>query len=276
MLVNNERTCERTDLSSIAGFPLTLQQDGTLRFGEGVVAPEPTLRLIREMTQVLLYPSSGGPDPLYLMYRATGLAEDQRKIRDGNLRYDITVIQPGLVGSEYVKTMGHYHPNVPGYPWTYPEVYQVLHGKGHFLLQRGGEISGRIEDFVVADFEAGDILMVPPFYAHVTVNPGDKPLVMANWVAANFSSVYEPVLLRKGLAYYDVEYKGQSIFMPNDSYTAHSEPRLAEPLDYPELGLYRGKSMYRAWQEGADLEFLTKPGAYETLWRSMGISPRER
>ena len=267
---------ENTDLSRIAGFPLTLKADGTLDFGQEAVAPEPSERLLKDMTQVLLYPSSTGPDPLYLMYRATGLKADQRRIRTQNLRYDITVIYPGQIGSEYVKTMGHYPPPVPGQPWTYPEVYQVLWGKGHYLLQRGGEVTGEVEDFIVADYEQGDILIVPPFYGHVTVNPGEEPLVMANWVSADFSSVYEPVLLRKGLAYYDVEYKGQSIFMPNDSYTTHPEPRLIKPADYPELGLYRNNSMYTAWQEGGDLAFLTKPELYGGMWRSMGVEPKER
>ena len=34
-------------------------------------------------------------------------------MEDAGLRYDITVIYPGLIGSEYVKTLGHYHPKVP-------------------------------------------------------------------------------------------------------------------------------------------------------------------
>ncbi len=118
----------------------------------------------------------------------------------------------------------------------------------------------------MADFDKGDILLIPPHYAHVTVNPGSEPLVIANWIARDCSSVYEPIRARKGMAYYDVEYKGQSIFMPNDTYSEHPKPRLEKPRDFPEVGLYRGKSIYGSWQDGADLGFLVKPHLYESLW----------
>jgi len=254
---------------------LSIAEDGSLAFGEGVKAPAASSRRLEDARPVLLYPSEEGPAVLYDMYRGTGLMKDQKAIQDAGLRYDVTVIYPGTIGSEFVKTVGHYHPKVPGQPWTYPEIYQVLSGAGHFLLQRGGEISGEVEDFAVADFEKGDILLIPPFYGHVTVNPSKEPLVIANWIAADFESVYDPVRLRKGLAFYDVEYKGQSIFMPNDSYESHPKPRLVKPRDYPEIGLKRGESMYQAWQRGADLRFLRKPSLQSSLWESMGVHPRD-
>lgn len=264
-----------TSLSLLAGFPLSIAEDGSLVFGEDAKAPVPSSRRLEDAAPVLLYPSEDGPAVLYDMYRGTGLMKDLKAIRDSGLRFDVTVIYPGKIGSEYVKTVGHYHPKVPGEPWTYPEIYQVLSGKAHFLMQRGGEVSGEVDDFVVADFEQGDILLIPPFYAHVTVNPGQGPVVLANWIAADFESVYEPIRLRKGLAFYDVEYKGQSIFMPNDSYGSHPKPRLVKPCDYPEIGLKRGESIYEAWQHGADLRFLRKPSLLSKVWESMGVRPRD-
>jgi len=261
------------DLTKLAGFPVFMDDKGRLSFGEGAVQVEPDVRKLKDASSVLLYPDEDGPEILYWMYRGAGLAKDQRAIADSSLRFDLTVLSPGTIGSEYVKTVGHYHPRVPGQPWSYPEVYQVLHGKAHFLLQRGGEVTGQVEDFAVAEFEAGDTLLIPPFYGHVTVNPADGYLVMANWICRDFSSSYEPIRLRKGVAYYDVEYKGQSIFMPNESYESHPKPRLIKPTDYPKLGLFRGQSMYTAWQNGADLGFLVKPSLQEDLWREMGLTP---
>lgn len=257
------------DISSITGFDVRLSQDGKLSFGSDVIKTVPDMRKMEDMKPVLLYPNQEGPEVFYLMYRGTGLQKDKLLMENQGLRYDITVIYPGKVGQEYVKTFGHYHPRVPGQELTYPEVYQVLSGKAHFLLQKGGELTGEVEDFAVADFEAGDILIIPPFYGHVTVNPGDEPLVMANWIARDFVSEYGPIRARKGMAYYDVEYKGKSIFMPNDSYRNHPRPRLLKSLDYPELGLTRGKSMYISWQQGAKLDFLLKPSLYLELWETL-------
>lgn len=259
----------------LAGFPVSVDEDGGLKFGPGVVSPHPSLRKLEDASAVLLYPGEEGPATLYAMYRGTGLEKDRWAMESAGIRYDITVIFPGTIGSEYVKTVGHYHPKVPGQPWTYPEVYQVLKGRAHFLLQRGGEISGEVEDFMVADFSAGDILLIPPYYGHVTTNPGSEPLVLANWIASEFQAVYDPVRLRKGLAFYDVEYKDESLFMPNESYGSHPKPRLWSQSDYPELGLRRGKSMYRAWQDGADLSFLRKPALRSDLWESLGVRPKD-
>ncbi len=259
------------NLSELAGFPVTLRTDGFLEFGRDVMAPEPEPRTRADITEVLLYPEQGGLDVLYHMYRGTGFDSDRMAMINSGLRYDITVIHSGKIGSEYIKTLGHYHPMAPGQLYTYPEIYQVLHGKAHFLMQKGGDVTGEIQDFVVADFEEGDILLIPPFYGHVTVNPGTEPLVMANWIAKDFSSVYEPIRARKGMAYYNVEYRNQSIFMPNDSYGNHPKPRLQEPGDLLQFGLHRGKSMYKSWQEDADLHFLVKPNLYAGIWKSMGI-----
>lgn len=256
------------DISEYAGFEVFLNDDGLLEFGQNVLSPTPDARKKEDATYVLLYPEQDGPEILYLMYRGTGLKQDAIAMINSGLRYDITVIYPGKIGSEYVKTVGHYHPLVPGTSYTYPEIYQVLYGRAHFLMQKGGNISGEVEDFVVADFEPGDILLIPPHYAHVTVNPGNEPLIIANWIARDFASVYEPIKARRGMAYYDVEYKGSSIFMPNDAYSQYPKPRLEKPRDFPELGLYRMKSMYKSWQEGADLGFLVRPHLYEHLWNT--------
>lgn len=261
-------------LLKLAGFEVYLMDDGELAFGGEVIAPAPELRTIEDVRDVCLYKHGDGPRVLYRMYRRTGESSVQRFMEREGLRYDITVLTPGKIDFEYVKTVGHAHPVAPGGMWTYPEVYQVLYGRAHFLLQRGEDLSGEVEDFAVADFEPGDILVVWPNYAHVTVNPGDSYLVMANFVARNFRSVYETVRKRRGLAYYNVEYKGQSIFVPNENYSRHPRPRLIKPRDWPELGLARGTSMYSSWKaQEARLDFLTDPGRYGGLWEREGIRP---
>ena len=60
--------------------------------------------------------------PIYYMYR--GLK------RNGELRYDITVIPPKMLGKEFVKTKGNR--NSKGYQ----ELYTVLKGKALFFMQK--------------------------------------------------------------------------------------------------------------------------------------------
>ena len=133
-------------------------------------------------------------------------------------------------------------------------------------------MSGQVDDFIVAEFEAGDILIIPPLYGHVTANPGKESLVMANWIARDFQSVYDPIRLRKGLAFYDVEYKGQSIFMPNESYGEHPKPRMVKPADYPEVGSRRRKHVPRG--RTGQPEFLVRPSRAAGLWETLSAASR--
>jgi glucose-6-phosphate isomerase len=74
----------------------------------------------------------------YYMHRDLALTPaDRETITRHQLRYDITIILPLAMGLEFVKTYGHYHPRVnPKLRYTYPELYEVLEGDAHYLLQR--------------------------------------------------------------------------------------------------------------------------------------------
>jgi glucose-6-phosphate isomerase len=83
---------------------------------------------------------------LYYMYRELARNEKElRLIREFGLRYDITVIPPAMLGKEFVKTAGHYHPKAPGTNVSFSEVYQILEGEAAYLLQKAGR-DGKIED----------------------------------------------------------------------------------------------------------------------------------
>ena len=103
---------------------------------------EPDIRRLSDMREVVFDQSwlaTAEDFELYYMYRDLFLSRgDGEKLREQNLRYDITIIPPGMLGREYIKTAGHYHPLVPGGSVTYPELYEVLEGKALYLLQRPG------------------------------------------------------------------------------------------------------------------------------------------
>ena len=101
--------------------------------------PEPSVRTVGEVRCVLADPDGTDLEsdtPLYYMYRDLAMNENDREILSNQkLRYDITVIPPATLGTEYVKTKGHYHPDAPS-GTGYPELYQVLAGKAHYLLHK--------------------------------------------------------------------------------------------------------------------------------------------
>jgi glucose-6-phosphate isomerase len=125
---------------------------------------------------------------------------DRRWLADHRLRYDITVVPPADLCGECVKTKGHYHPANPR-GCGYPEIYEVCEGEVHYLLQT------RVwNDIVLIEATAGDIVVIPPGYGHVSINPSrDETLVMANIVSTAFESEYGEYEARRGAAYYEME-----------------------------------------------------------------------
>lgn len=253
----------QTDLSANAGLALAF--DGTeLRFGGGIQPVTPEVRLAGEMREVFYAPAAVDPkQQLYFMYRDVHRKEDEELIRRYGVRYDITIIPPALLGPEYVKTAGHYHPAAPGTNKSYPEVYEVLHGQAHYLLQYLSPETGEVEEVVLFEAGPGDKVVIPPNWGHVTINPSNETLVMANWVAAGFSSLYEPMAKRGGAAYYEVRVQGESTFVANPHYdwVPQLQRRLAR--QYRELGLVKEVPLYQAFLANPDtFIYLTDPEKY--------------
>lgn len=199
---------------------------------------------------------------LYYMYRNVFLDEtDKKTMEENNLRYDITIIPPMKLGNEFVKTAGHYHPFVPGTKITYPEVYEVLDGEAHYLLQK--KENDKITDVVLVSAGKNEKVIIPPGYAHVTINPSKNVLKMANWVASNFSSVYEPIKKMRGAAYFET-IKG---FVANENYTNLPEIRFLKPKEYKNVGLIKNKNMYYIIRDNPKLlGFLTAPQDHRSLF----------
>ncbi len=201
---------------------------------------------------------------LYYMYRQLSLSKtDASAMKEHGLRYDITVIPPRMLGCEYVKTAGHYHPQVPGKNVTFPEIYEVLSGEAHYLLQKP-EDDG-IQDVILVKAGEGDKVIIPPDYGHLTINASNKILKMANWVAQNFESIYLPIKEKGGGAYFLLD-KGM---MKNQRYVYVPEIRVHEPPDLSEFGLPKNKEMYGLVRDLKKLEFLTKPHEYGWFFKEV-------
>ncbi len=122
--------------------------------------------------------------PLYYMYRGI-------KILPNNIRYDITVIPSRLMGKEFIKTKGHRHNDCK-------EIYSILAGKAIFLLQKT-DSEGNISDLYAIKAKKGDIIIIPPKYDHLTINPlKNKKLILENWIKANCVSDYGFIEQKRG------------------------------------------------------------------------------
>jgi len=217
----------------------------------------PDVRRLCDMQEVILDQNwlVGAEDfELYYMYRDLSLSRaDKEKLLQQDLRYDITVIPPNMLGREYIKTAGHYHPLVPGGSVTYPELYEVLEGEALYLLQNLD-----LSDVVAVYAGAGDKVLVPPNYGHITINRSNKTLKMANFVARNFSSLYDPFREKGGGAYFFTK----DGWIKNDRCPEAAELRRVEAPDSSglrKLGLTTSREMYPLLKDPGLLDYLTKP-----------------
>ena len=237
-----------------------------LKFGDRTFFPD--VRRLGEMQEVISdkeFLATADMDmELYYMFRDVSKdEEDAQEIKQRGLRYDITIIPPNTLGVEFVKTAGHYHPYFQSSTLTYPEIYEVLEGEAHYLLQRREEKSGVewIIDVVVVEAKRGDKVLIPPNYGHVTINPNEPTLKMANWVARTFSSIYEPIKRRGGAAYFELT-TGE--FIKNERYEEVPDIRYLKPSDLWLKGaeLRTDVAMYELLREPEKLAFLINPARF--------------
>lgn len=228
---------------------------------------EPDIRWLYDIGEVIYdraWLSNAENFELYYMYRDLFLSRaDREKLLDQDLRYDITIIPPAMLGREYVKTAGHYHPPAPGGTATYPELYEVLEGEALYLLQKQD-----LSDVVVVNAKAGDKVLVPPNYGHITINRSNKTLRMANLVAKGFSSLYDPIRERHGGAYFFT----RDGWIKNERCPEAAQLRRIEApggRSLSRLGLSKKSEIYPLLREPGLLEYLTNPEKYLALFEGL-------
>lgn len=84
----------------------------------------------------------------------------------GHLMYCISKLYPGKIGEEYFFTKGHYHTVQQA-----AEIYLCLKGEGYMMMKT---TEGKCE---VVKIERGQMVYVPPFWAHRSINTGIEPLI---------------------------------------------------------------------------------------------------
>jgi glucose-6-phosphate isomerase len=174
-----------------------------------------------------------------------------RKVYEKNrIRFDITVISPKIIEGEFAKTYGHAHPEAED-GLSYPEVYQVLSGEAIFLLQKSNR--DKSMDVKLIRTKKGDVLVIPPNFSHVTINPSKDVLVLSNLVADDFESDYAEFKKNRGAAFYYLE----------DGNVLQNANYVVRQLERPKIDLFNKK--YGFESEDLLTEFHMDPKKFEFL-----------
>lgn len=233
----------------------------------GGKSAEPDIRWLFDMKEVIYDKSwlAGAENfELYYMYRDLSLSRaDRDRLMEQGLRYDITIIPPRMLGLEYIKTAGHYHPHPPGSTVSYPELYEVLEGEAIYLLQKQD-----MSDVVAVYASTGDKILVPPDYGHITINWSNKTLKMANLVVRDFSSIYDPIKERGGGAYFYTTLG----YIKNERCPEAAELRRVEAPDNSKLRrlhMSKEREIYPLIKEPGRLDYLVHPDKHLDLFEGL-------
>ena len=211
-------------------------------------------------------PTYEGGD-IYHMYFDVCLPEHRSLLIKNELSFCLILIPPLLVGKEFIKTVGHYHPPSPSTAESYPEIYIPLYGTAHFILQKSTPPYEEVTDVVLVEAESGHPFIIPPNYGHISINPFEKTLIFAAMLATNFKPNYQPFQKRKGAAYYEILEDETRELIPNKNYQdlpPLRKVRLKHQFPFPS---FLEKPFYERFIENLEqFEFLKDPGKYQEKW----------
>jgi len=215
---------------------------------------ENTPRKLEGLKDVLKTPKIADQNPqkiVYDVYREVDLVN--------TLRYDITIMHPEMLGSEFCKTYGHSH--------EYLEVMEVLEGKALWLLQKHDQNNPEIiKEVYLVSANKGEKAIIPSDFGSISINPTKEKAVLSNWMCTESISSYELNKKFQGMCYYILKNKnGEIIYEKNPNYK--EVPSLIElkPKELPEYGITFDKPLLSLKETPEKLEFLKDPEKYKNI-----------
>ena len=199
-------------------------------------------------------------ETLYFGIRYAEKTEDEAVFKTKDFMTDLTVINPGKVGNEFVKTVGHYHQLKPGTKVAYPEVYEPLTRDVEYLLQTEPGKDGKVDVLWVVT-EPGDKVVMPPGFGHVSMNVGKEPIVEVDLQKRDNPNGSDYSLFKEAVG--GAFYRTEDGLIKNPHYEV-SSLRIVKPLERPDLGLTKKKSLYDAFVESPEkFDYLINPEKYD-------------
>jgi len=235
-------------------------------YGEGMFGPKVEVRHLEDIRKSLMDPKCSGPEDLYAIAMDIGRSEDLEAMRERNLLFASCNYNYGTMGREPIRSQGHIHAVSPSCGASTCELYEIWEGSAIIYMQEYAEDQpGRC--FAIYA-KAGDVVIVPPGWAHQTVNADINHLmVFGAWCVRDYGFEYAGVRAHHGLAYYPIVKDGAVDWVSNPSYESQELIRRA-PRRYAEFGLEDGLCLYRQFEKDPDrMLFVSRPQTAERQWQ---------
>jgi glucose-6-phosphate isomerase len=255
------------DLGPLAGFPVLLDPLAlTLAFGPGVTTAPVTVRRLDEVRPLLRDPDASGPDHLYTIYMDIRVPGRERELRSLGLGYGAVVYNYGALGAEALRSQGHVHSAPASTGVAYSEIYEFWHGRGLVYMQDSA--TADVSDAIAVEAGPGDKVVIPPGWAHATVNLGDSPMAFGAVYALEARLLYEPLRALRGTAHYVL---ADGTLERNPRYRAVPAARRQFPHEIPAHGIGHGRPALSG--ELSRLDLVSRPERYPSVWEALVKRP---
>tara|TARA_B100001057_G_scaffold333803_1_gene334357 strand:+ start:3486 stop:4106 length:621 start_codon:yes stop_codon:yes gene_type:complete len=134
----------------------------------------------------------------------------------GDLIFGTTFMQPGQIGNEFFMTRGHIHAKA-----NRPETYYGESGEGLMLLESPEGVTQ------VLELLPRQMVYVPPFWIHRSVNIGSVPLVLSFCYPSDSGQDYSIIERSGGMASRIVANGSDWQEIPNSSYRPRETSEIA-------------------------------------------------
>lgn len=237
------------------------------QYGPNVFGPVVENRKLDEIRKSLLNPLCSGPNIVYSIAMDVGNNKDRLDIIQRNLLYGAVTYAKGLLGEQPVHSQGHIHAVSQTCQMSTCEVYEIWSGKAYIYMQeRAFDIPGQCFAILA---EAGDIVIVPPGWAHATIVADiTQNLTFGAWCVRDYGFDYKDVREHNGMAWRPIVHQNQIIFQENKCYEK-SHLIVKRAREYSEFNVRQGVSIYQQFVLNPDLFlFVSQPQNYQKIWKN--------
>ena len=249
------------------GLSVTPRESGIgFIYGDDVFGPEAENRKLDDIRKSLLDPTCKGPEVVYSIAMDVGKKKDKELLKSMNLLFGVVTYAAGRLGCEPVRSQGHMHKISTRCGWSTPEVYEIWSGEAIIYMQETADHNpGRC--FAVRA-KPGDVVIVPPYWIHATISANPlEPLTFGAWCDRDYGFVYDGVRRHNGIAWFPIFNDNNELkWIANPTY--EQSPLIEKaPGDYSQLGIEKGKPIYRIFEEKPHIFlYVPNPKLKENVW----------
>lgn len=147
-------------------------------------------RKLKEISNVVYDKAFAKQNPELEIYSVSRGVE-----KNNDLRWDITIMPPRMLGKEFTKTKGNRNDQ------GFQELYTVIEGEAIFLMQKTEK--ELVKDVFAIKASSDNWIIVPPNYEIITINSSaEKTLKTGNWVSEKTQNIYEDIEKFQGACYF--------------------------------------------------------------------------